>query len=317
MPSRCLFAAAALAAASFAAAAIACTGEDPDIATNGPDGGGANDSAADGGVPVDAAGDAARVCDRAAPFGQANPLGGVNGSVSVFHPRLTPDEKEIFYQYGSTAIHYATRADRTVSFATGAPIPLADAGVSVQDPAVTGNRLVLYVSLDGRIARMARPTPVAAFSAPVFLDLAKPDGGADSDPHVLSDESALYFSRYVAGDGGEIEIWRSEGDRNGGFAAPVLVPLGPDSFNNAYVSDDELEIYVSHGPSRTMYRATRTSDAGPFPTPTSVDDINTQQALAGNGIRPGWLSPDGCRLYFAAGTGISQIWLAERQPPPK
>jgi hypothetical protein len=81
------------------------------------------------------------------------------------------------------------------------------------------------------------------------------------------------------------------------------------------VSDDELVVYVGVSATGTnqVFRASRPSDASAFSTLTPVDDNNGQAQLNKN-PRPGWISPDGCRLYFAAGIGASQIWMAERAP---
>jgi hypothetical protein len=295
---------------NLALAVVACLGEDPDLTNvNVNADAGRSDSTSDGKGSTT---DAPRRCNRADAFEQANLLGGVNDGANLFHPRLTPDEKEIFYQRGTTAIYHATRPDRTLSFSAGSPVPFGDAAAVLEDPSITGNTLVLYVSINYRLARMSRPSRIAAFGSPASLDLGTPAGVQDSDPHSLANESALYFTRYDP-DGGQTEIWRAQGDGDGGFTAPAAVPLGPDAFHSAFVSEDELEIYVAHGPTRSVYRATRDSDAGPFSTPTSVDDINAQAQLNGN-VRPAWLSLDGCRLYLTAGATNSRIWVAERKP---
>jgi hypothetical protein len=303
-------------AAAVGASIFACTGEDPDLSAPKDDAGTGSETSADQGVPPDDAGggaDAAKTCSRDDPFGPANILGGVNDGAGLFHPRLTPDELEIFYQHGVNAIYFATRSARTLPFSAGSPVPVTDSGVPLYDPAITPDTLVLYVSVNNRIARMTRASRVAAFGAPVLLDLAGDAGVQDQDPHILGNESALYFSRRDVNDGGIGEIWRAQGYGDGGFAPPEHVALGDGAQSNPWVSEDELEIWFAHAPENAILRSVRTSDASAFPAPISVDDINTQSSLNGN-PRPGWISPDNCRIYFAAGSSQSQIWFAERTP---
>jgi hypothetical protein len=155
---------------------------------------------------------------------------------------------------------------------------------------------------------MTRPARAAPFGSVELLGLT-PDGGGDQDPHVLGDESALYFAR--VSDGGGRRLWRAAGDSGGGFTQPEVIPLGPGDHHNPSVSDDELELYVAAGEAG-VERASRASIAVDFGALAPADDLNAPK-YGGGDTRPGWISPDGCRMYFASGA-LSQIYVAERTP---
>jgi hypothetical protein len=300
--------------AGLAASSFACTGEPPDIRGTAAD---AATDMAEGGLDqsspsADAGADAGKICHRDDPWGRADLLAGVNVGQNVFHPRLTADELEIYYQAGGDTVLRATRAARELPFGDGSVVVTTDAGLVATDPAISGNNLHLYVSLGARIARLSRASRVAPFGEPVFLELGAAAGVSDSDAHVLANEGALYFARNDPAAGGT-RIWRATGDGDGGYSPPAPVALGDEPYHNPAVSDDELEIYVAHGATNTMRRAVWDADAGAFPTPASVDEINSQ-TLGGGNARPGWISLDGCRHYFASGTSLSLIYLAERTP---
>lgn len=306
---------AAAVAAGFAAATFACGAYEEENAAPSSDAAAPDVvSASDSSILADGPADAGFACRTEDPFGTATELAGVNdGANTVAHPRLTPDELEIFYER-EFRVFRATRASAVLAFGNGAAVPPIDASALSLDPSISIDSLVLYVALDSRIARLARPSRTASFGAPAVIELYAGDAGEhDQDPQVLGDDRVLYFTRYQPGNAAP-KIWRTERDGSGTFAPPAAVDLGGDSFNNAWVSEDELQIYVTHAATGTMRRAIRTSRNMPFPTPTSVEEINAQFPTAPN-TRAGWISPDGCRLYFVAvAAPRTVVYVAERKP---
>jgi hypothetical protein len=61
-----------------------------------------------------------------------------------------------------------------------------------------------------------------------------------------------------------------------------------------------------------IWIARRASVNDPFGAPANVSELNTA-----NNDQPGWLSPDGCRLYLysdrTGGVGGTDLYIAERR----
>jgi len=162
-----------------------------------------------------------------------------------------------------------------------------------------------------------------AFDATVTaLDL-KVDATASDVAPFLASDNVLYFSR---GTPDAYRIMRAKRTGLTTFDAPEDVAElnegGGDTFA-VVVSNDGKTIYFGTdgrpGTALTdIFVATRASASGPFSTPVRVDDpvLNTPQDE-----RPGFLSTDGCRLYFVSNrpggpgaSGLKDVWLATRVP---
>ena len=58
-----------------------------------------------------------------------------------------------------------------------------------------------------------------------------------------------------------------------------------------------------------VFRSTRASTAMPFVNPVQVTGFD----FGDSNDTPGWLSPDGCRMYFTSDrSGNSDIWMGTR-----
>jgi hypothetical protein len=102
------------------------------------------------------------------------------------------------------------------------------------------------------------------------------------------------------------------------FGAPVRVRgfgSGDDCAGcwDPIVSRDERTILFSRPDAgvHTIFQARRNQPDAAFGTSTALN------AFTGTGARPEWLSPDGCRLYFAAsgldgGAGSTDLYVASR-----
>lgn len=314
---------AAAATAAVVGAALACTGSEPDLVSSPPDGGGPDQATApaDANGATDAPVDAGPRCRREDPFGVPSLLDGVNDGVThVVHPRLTPDELEIFYQRNAM-LYTAQRAAKNLPFQQARPIPtLADASVTARDPSISSDSLVLYLALGdapSRLAKMTRATRSAGFGAPGAVDLT-PEGSSDSDPHLLGNDQALWLVSLLPDAGGR-RVMRAATDGDGGFRTAEVIPiLNGGRYTNPAVSDDELDLYLATDAVDDMrvFRATRTTTSAPFGDPLPVAELNALDD-GGSSPRPGWMSPDDCRMYSAAdlpGTTTAQLWIAERTP---
>ncbi|MCL2778848.1 MAG: hypothetical protein FWD73_12680 [Polyangiaceae bacterium] len=128
-------------------------------------------------------------------------------------------------------------------------------------------------------------------------------------PFLTNGGGELFFHSYR--DINQSRIFRSAADENGDFlSASSISPYYNDTnkVSDGYpvVSRDGLTMYFSSdypGPASEAYShifvMTRTSVVGQFGTPNSVNGIRDQLPTS---VRedPGWISDDGCRLYFTS-----------------
>lgn len=306
-----------LAAASslLAAAFIACVGDDPSATTPPVDAGTPVDgtSTDDSATQDSSTGDAATPrCHVEDPFDAPVELANVN-DLSPTHPRLTADELEMFFQSRKDKrIYVARRGSTTVAFDPPQLLAtaVADAADTAQDPSISGDGKTLFFSLGSKLAKMERTDRVSPFASPQLIGLDDPDA-LEQDPHILPDKSALYFGREAV-DGGGTSMFRAASGTTG-FAAPtgIVVPGQPV---HPSASDDELTLYYADTTDGRIHRVTRGSTAEIFGNPTVVPELSIS-ADAGGTDRPGWLSPDGCRMYLAAGgLQTSKLYLATKKP---
>ena len=269
-------------------------------------------------------------CEEATPFGAPAIVPGL-ASGRWFSPRLSDDELTL-YLAGSESggavpddLWVASRASRRSSF--GAPVKLAISSSSSDlFPTVSGDgRTIVFDSDRGGARRLwvatrasslgefANPEPLAGVGATGTQD-------ADVDPFLTADGQELWFASTRSPGQGNIDLWRAT--RSGaGFANPVPEPNLSSSTSDGIpvLSHDRLTIYFQSSRTATgtlgdfdIWRSRRSTLHDGFPVPTPVMELNSTAA-----DWPGWLSPDGCRLYLASNrTGMFAIYLAERQPSP-
>jgi hypothetical protein len=111
------------------------------------------------------------------------------------------------------------------------------------------------------------------------------------------------------------DIWRAAAS-GGGFSAPVDVTEIDTMFDegNPTLSPDRLTLFWASN--RTdggakggydIWTAKRADTSAPFSSIANVAELNTA-----NDDFPGWLSPDGCRLYLTSQATVGQMYVATR-----
>jgi hypothetical protein len=294
----------------------ACSGFD--AASSGSDGGAEEASTLDASTTdastIDAPSDASTLrCRDDEPFGTPTELDAVNSpGAKSGHPTLRVDEKEIYFQRLDARIYVARRGDRTLPFDSPKVVDTGDAGLSLSDPSISTDGLTLYVGFGNVLSRMVRPSLTAPFGPPIPIGLDNP-ADLEGDPFILRSNDALYFTRSEDSGTGQA-IWRVPRSANDTFSGAQRVDLGNAPAQHPVPSADELTLYFANTSDSAIWRARRTSPLGPFDPPKRVVELSIT-ANDGGIDRPGWLSPDGCRLYMSASPGGDQrLFVAERTP---
>jgi Tol biopolymer transport system component len=303
-------------------------------------GGGANPTgpvdaarAADGAADAADAADAAvklSVCDVTGMFGVPVALGSVNTGSIESSPVLTDDELAIYFYsdrpggIGSTDLYVARRASVTMPFGAATALSSLNSAFGESDPTITPDekQIVFASARSGSYKLMVaeRPSALADFGAPAVLADVNANNGTDSNSFLTIQNAAseLWFASSRAGGAGGYDLYRAT--RSGaGFSSPTPLQELNTAFDDAapVLSRDGLTLYFAS--KRTggasgdfdIWMARRPALASPFGAPSNVAELNT------TGFdRPGWLSPDGCRLYFGSDRGGSntEIYVAERMP---
>jgi hypothetical protein len=236
-------------------------------------------------------------------------------------PRLTRNELTLYFATdrmspGSVQIWQAGRVEVGAAFCyTVGILPFSwwngGLGSPSLSPTVTGDGLGGALTMYLESTRTGR--------SEIYLTTSPYLTGLWSDPQVYFDESGgpyvmpsgrvLYFhsSRF-----GNTDIFRVSTDT----FAPVGGINSPYDDLRPVVTEDELTIYfASSRPDPDarggwdIWVATRGSAEADFGTPSVVRELSTEQSES-----PGWISPDGCRLYFDRGgsTTISRIYVAQK-----
>jgi hypothetical protein len=263
-------------------------------------------------------------CDPKKPFGAPVALAGpVSSAAFELSPSLTTNELAMVFQrtigVEGGSLMMATRA--TTADAFGEPVELAAlaSGLDgIQQPSMTADGLLLFfvgvTGPDADLYAVSRATPSSTFELNQRRKAIEVNTGAsESVPKVTPDGAELWFS---VQDGVEPRrLVRSVRDNIGGYAAAAAVSeLGsPQGEAGAAFSKDGLTIYFgSERPggkgAMDIWTAQRASMAAPFGAPTVVAELNSPTE-----DYPGYLSADGCRLYFDSDrSGGVDIFVATR-----
>lgn len=268
-------------------------------------------------------------CNMGAPWGNITLLQSLDTTADEDMPTLTADEQTIYFRRGppdiqGSKIMVAQRADGGSLFGAAQVAPLPASNVAYVAPCVTATGSKLEYS---------------SATAPTDFDIfwvALPAGGPSPQPEVPVKSPELDFCGSFA-TSGAMYMWRQSFNAANAttyfradfdpatmvLTAPVELPgfqagtsgmpiLGP----RPVISGDQLTIfYEAHkddSSSNDVFTATRAKTSDPFSQHKVVTELSDPQAADG----PGWLSPDGCRLYFSStrtgGSGGRDLYLASR-----
>lgn len=295
--------------------------DDPDTSTPGKPGAGTR---SDGGSKSDAP-PASTSCDLSKPFSPPVALPGpVNSASFELAPSLTANELTIIFQRTvgpeGGSIMLATRASTDAPFGEPRELTALAAGlVGVQQPTMTADGLLMFfvgvTSSDADLFTASRASPSAEFTnRRAAIEVSS--NASESFPSLTPDGAELWFSS-EPGVGQPRHFVRSVRDNLGsyGVASGVSELTSTKSEAGIAFSADGLTIYF--GSERDggkgdvdIYTARRQTLNAAFGPATPVAELNT-----GSAEYPGWLSADGCRLYFASDrSNNSDLFVASRAP---
>ncbi len=255
-------------------------------------------------APADASTDGP--CDPTKPFQQPTRITALDTDANdELWPRLTPDELTMVFSTkrapaNAFGAFITTRSARDAEWAAPTSIDgISAAGAFDSDPMITpdGDRLFFASNRGGGSADIYSATRDrnGAFVNPLLV----PELNTNADefqPFVAFDGSEIWLTRVIAN---QSRILRAES--NGGTIAqpnvvPELTSTGDDWLPTP--SADGLTLYfASTRPGGKgdydIWVARRPTKTSPFERPSIVDELDGPALDA-----PGWLSVDGCRLYF-------------------
>jgi hypothetical protein len=254
-----------------------------------------------------------QTCDHSKPFDQPIVVHVSGDSGGGDNPWLTRDELSMYIDTGldpiGRTIYVFTRP--SVSAAFSFPEMLPNLGTANTRPSVTADELT--ICFEGSPSGFRGPLIMCStrssvnddWPAPTFLFGTPPVYGsaADGGPFVMPRGDVIYFHRET--ENSSWDIWRTELLPTG-WSAPAAVGGVNSQYDerNPVLSEDELTMFFGStrlNPPRSnpdvdgvfsIWVATRQSRLDDFDPPALV------QELPADNVFPGWLSPDGCRLYF-------------------
>jgi Tol biopolymer transport system component len=264
-------------------------------------------------------------CDLTAPFQNQTPITSLNTQENdELWPRLSPDELTMVLATrrapNAFGIYVTTRVDARAgwSFPEYVQTVAVTPAAFDTDPMLTADGHALYFASDRRGTPdlfVSRRTGNTTFGPPFPIGELNIDTVAEYQPFLTFDGTELWFSREEAGFA---RIMRSAAG-DGGYGKPAIVPELASSGQDwePTLSADGLTIYFSSTRPGgrgdfDIWVAKRTTRTGTFGDPKPVVELNGP-----NRDVPGFLSTDGCRLYFDArrgDAGTADLYIAEKPP---
>jgi Tol biopolymer transport system component len=331
--------------AAFVACSTAYSASDPASDAGSPDaadgpGDARESSPVDGGdaseaSPGDAAGDAAvdaavdapaPSCDTAKPFGTPTVLASVSTAEDEGSPRLSDDELTLAFDGVRAAdggspsydLFIATRPSIGAPFGAPARLTSLDTSDHEFSPSLTADGLNIVFERQltstgvSTIMMATRPTLASAFGAPSALSNIN-SGNYTANPFVRGNASTVYYAS--VDNKPSIDLFVAVLIPATGYVtSKILDAPANESQGTPVVSHDGLALYFGWKANANfdIWVATRASTSATFGAPVPVTELNT---LASSET-PGWISPDGCRIYLASsrpgGPGGQDIYVAER-----
>ena len=294
----------------------------------GGSGGGAAGSSGAGGATGGVAG-AGGACDLSKPFGTAVLAPGINSSFNEYAIWINRDglsaivasDRTDLGGPGKFDLYGTTRASASAAFGLPTLLPNVNTTDTETKPVVSPDGLQLYFSSDRPgagtgydIYVATRLSLVASFGAPSLVASVSSTAG-DLMGSLTADGQYLYFDRTTSGTGRDIYV------KNLRTADP---PVPVDALNSKYdeghaiLSDDQLTVYFAStrvglstsggSADANILVAHQSTVTDLFGDPALVTELNTSNADI-----PGYLSPDGCILYFDSDrSGSQDLWVATK-----
>ena len=280
---------------------------------------------AEGGT--DARSDAAPLaCDPRRPFGASKLVPGLDTSDFFATPRLSPDELAIYFttlvdRDGAVQADLvrALRASRDVPFGPATLLSALNTPQQDNDPMISDDLRSLWFSSsrsgNNELYVARRASPGEEFGAPALVPgLAGPS--QDMHPYYRAGGPELWFTSDRGDSGTDIYVAPL---RDGSFGpATVVTELSTPAVDvQPQVTADGLAVLLASNREGgaggfDLWIASRSSTAESFRAPTALAAVNTPADEYA-----GWLSPDGCRVYFSSNRDTDaqprhRLWYAER-----
>jgi hypothetical protein len=268
----------------------------------------------------DASGDSPSLaCNPLAPFGAPTQI---PFDRHARLPRLSSDEKTIFVGgwsmiSGVDTIYFATRTDTASPFSTSIQAlvdPLQD-----QSPSITSDGLWLFFrsfrsNVDEPMLafRTAVDKPLSATSAIQFTNLSSME---TRDAFIRADGKVLYATYTLGAPSDHIRRGARTGPLTIGMMSIVQELDSPNAESAPTVTPDDLTIYFGRAGGSSEYHiwmARRAKETDPCGTPQLVSELDMAPPAS---QEPGWISADGCTLYFhrdPKDNGLADLFVARR-----
>lgn len=281
-------------------------------------------------------------CNPTAPFAAIEPLVSLNTNNTETPPSLTEDELTVFFARVESRpgadgglvpwyrMYKAHRDNVRDAFAPATPMSGLEVTGSqdhdltilpLQVASPTSFTFVLSSERAGGMGNLdyywldATDKTFTSFAPARHAPPPLNSGGLEGGASFSRDRSRMYVGRYVYPDGGN----SGNGDF---FIVDLNLALDPTNLRplpglvntpahegDPVVSLDERSIYFSRsvGPVSKMFIARRNAPTDPFPIGDPLTELNGVE-----NTRVGWVSPDGCNLYFARGNNDPNLFVAHR-----
>jgi Tol biopolymer transport system component len=285
----------------------------PDAATDAP--------AADA---ADAAPDTpAAACDPTKPFGAPVRIADFDAASANTSPRLSPDELTMYFTTTTATTNsdlmMAARATNTAPFGSVVRLPQSTAGAE-NDPMASADGLTLWFhSIRNGSADLffaTRASTGVDFGAAALVPTVNQGNTIEANAYFRGSASELWFvSERMGSELLDIYVSRRTGLT---FDTPTRIAelsSASDEFLPQPSEDGLTVIFASNRPggqgNDDLWIAHRASDTALWDSPAPLTELNSAST-----DQPGWLSADGCRIWFSSGRETSnttqQLFYAER-----
>jgi Tol biopolymer transport system component len=276
-----------------------------------------NDATSD--VIADVASDVVTTCNPTAPFGNLTSLAGVvNTGAYESTPMLTPDELGIFFARdtggGKIGLFYATRGATNQPFGNANQLSISGNGSIDTSPWVDDKMMLMLFASERNgdkhyhlYQATGDGTPDGWSNVTELTTLNWSEPAADVNPWMVPSTGEVWFASDRMGS---LDIFYALNT-----ATPPAYYAALDTGqaeSHPVLTADALTIFFERTDLQNkghIFVATRASTFSVFGNVSQLTEFDQQ----GTQSAPGWLSADGCRMYFSTDrSGNFDIWMATR-----